>query len=267
MTPRRIAYATASASSGENASRAGVERVAHSTEAQVDHAGVLVDGPADRTRLGFQRDDAVGANDLGDEQLRGERHPGDSLAVAEGRGNQAGDEGAVAMEVLKRGTADEALLLRDPSEELWVRSVDPGVDDGDAHPRQRRALRPGIESLHCTDVPLASEQREARGECHAPPSDAEALHIGDPGDLHDAGGALRFEHDGERSKRLDLAARPGLERRCEPGTIRARSDTDREARGVGGARQRKCHEYGRNGASQPFTTRVWLVPATRPRPG
>ncbi len=145
----------------------GRARIADAAEAEVDHPRALVRGPADRGRLGAQRDRSVGADDLRDHELRrwvGD--PDDALPVERGS-DLAGDEGAVALLVGAPVAADEAPAGGDPTGELRMTGVDARVDDRDLRRREerrRRRLVPRVEGVVLREVPLLRRQRVGRGE-------------------------------------------------------------------------------------------------------
>ena len=134
-------------------------RIAEAAEAEVDHPGPVVDRPADRLRLCDRRDSAVGADDLRDQQLGGEGDAGDPLPVAERRGDDPGDERAVALAV-RDLAADEALRERHPAGELRMLDVEAGVDYSNPHGTQRgRKVDPVVECMDRAEVPLLGRQR------------------------------------------------------------------------------------------------------------
>ena len=76
-----------------------VERVANPSEAHVDHPRAVVDRPADRLRLGLDRDRPRLRDDLRDQELRGRREPCDADAVVDTRADEPGDERPVPQRV------------------------------------------------------------------------------------------------------------------------------------------------------------------------
>ncbi len=156
----------------------GVARVAEATEAHVDHAGAVRNRPVDRLHLRLDVDQVVAVHDLGDEELGGGRHACDPDRVVDARGDQPGDEGAVALLVDAGGAADEALRVGDLALELGVRRVDARVDDRNAHGRQRRQQHrgfPEVEGAVGRQVPLL--QRIVRNPGGAA-AHTEPLHVG-----------------------------------------------------------------------------------------
>ena len=131
-----------------------VERVAHAAEAEIDHAGALVDGPADPGHLGGERDLAVGGDDLRNDQAGVEREAGHADRVRRVGGDLARDERAVSLLVVVRRPADERLRCDDASDEIGMRTVDARVDDRDLDRREARHRRPERPGLVVVEVPL-----------------------------------------------------------------------------------------------------------------
>jgi hypothetical protein len=103
-----------------------IHGIANTAEAQVDHLRAAVDCPADRPGLRVERNGAVRANDLRDEQPGRERQTGDALCIVHPRRDQAGDESPVSLRVLVRRAADEGVGSSDPATaKLGMLSVDP----------------------------------------------------------------------------------------------------------------------------------------------
>ena len=109
-------------------------RRARAAEAQVDHAGAVVDGPDDRRCLLDVAERAVGAARLDDHQPRIAAAARDPLAVRDGAGGERRHERAVSVAVgdLRRPrphVVGDRLLRR----EIGSGQVGAGVDDGDRH--------------------------------------------------------------------------------------------------------------------------------------
>jgi hypothetical protein len=224
-----------------------VERVPDAAEAEVDHARAGVDGPAHRGDLGLERDRAVGAHDLADEQLRAEGDPGRPLGVVERR-DHARDEGPVALLVGGRAAADEAPCRSDPVAELGMLGVDAGVDHGDERAGERRRLRPRRERADVLEVPLARIERVC-GREREPAVVVEPL---DPGDAGDAG-RRPVGRDGQRAER-EVLARDAAVEPCGDG-VGVRSG--REPDGVAGRlRGRREDERDPDGDEKPHAGRT-----------
>ncbi len=162
-----------------------VLRIARPAEAEVDHLRAVVRGPADRGRLGLDRDVSARLDDLRDDQLRGVRHA-DGPGRVHVRDDLSGDEGAVAVGVRRRAAADEAARVGDPAGEVGERRIDAGVDDRHLHRCERRRRgRPGVERVVGGEIPLLRRERICRregsgrrrgDECHGDGDEGEPFH-------------------------------------------------------------------------------------------
>src|SRR4029079_465035 len=101
--------------------------------------------------------------------LRGKAEPRDPRPVVRRGGDDASDERAVALPI-GDVSADEALLVHDPTGELGMVDVDARVDDGDPDRREvvDRNLGPEVERVDRVQIPLLDRERVVRDEGCAP---------------------------------------------------------------------------------------------------
>ncbi len=135
------------------------ERVTDAAEAEVDDARSVVHGPVNRRYLRRERDGSVRADDLRDHQTRVERKPRHPDPVERIGGDLARHEGAVPLVVAEGRAADERLGRDDPTPEIGMRAVDPGVDHGDPDRRELGDARPERPRLVLLEVPLIRRER------------------------------------------------------------------------------------------------------------
>ena len=80
----------------------------------------------------------------------------------------AGDEGAMALDVDRRRSLDEAPRRHDAATQLRMSAVDARVDHGDADRGERRRLGPGVERPVLGGVPLLRQEWVVRDVRLAP---------------------------------------------------------------------------------------------------
>jgi hypothetical protein len=218
----------------------GIARIAEAADAEVDHAGAVLHRPADRAGLGLDVDEVVGVDNLGNEQLGGGRHAGDSGSVVEGGRDHTRDERAVPLLVDPGRTADEGLSLGDFVHELRVGGVDARVDHRDAHRSERGRRIPVVERAGHVEMPLALRKRVV-GHVGKATAVVEPLDVGGARQT----GQLRRrraidDECGQRSKTLRI-----WEDALQPCQVGLGADPDRVAGGVGGGREERGDDGGR----------------------
>ena len=202
----------------------------------------FVDRPADRLRLGLDRDRPARRDDLRHHELGRGREAGDARRVVELGGDDPRDDRPVAAGVLG-GAAHEALREGDAPDEVRMHEIDPGVDHRDANGRERRQRLPGVVGAVRDRVPLARRERVGRLERET----ALARRL-DPGDARNGSKRRETCIGGQRPKRrepLDARARRPLDRACHHGRVRTRLDPDMGSRAEARRRETRARRSRR----------------------